>query len=68
MAVEEFKGMAISDKGRVFDLIIPIIVLIIFSILGMLYAGGFFQGVDFATAVGENRCSACASACAWRWW
>lgn len=54
VAVEEFKGMAISDKGRVFDLIIPIIVLIIFSILGMLYAGGFFQGVDFATAVGEN--------------
>ena len=48
VAVEEFKGMAISDKGRVFD------VLIIFSILGMLYAGGFFQGVDFATAVGEN--------------
>ena len=53
-AVEEFKGMAVSDKGRVFDLIIPIIVLIVFSILGMLYAGGFFQGVDFATAVGEN--------------
>ena len=53
-AVEEFKGMAISEKGRVFDLIIPIVVLIIFSILGMLYAGGFFQGVDFATAVGEN--------------
>ena len=54
VAVEEFKGMAISDKGRVFDLIIPIIVLIIFSILGMLYAGGFFQGVDFATAVART--------------
>lgn len=54
IAVEEFKGMSISEKGRVFDLIVPIIVLIIFSILGMLYAGGFFQGVDFATAVGEN--------------
>ena len=54
IAVEEFKGMSISDKGRVFDLIVPIVVLIIFSILGMLYAGGFFQGVDFATAVGEN--------------
>ncbi|CAK7031231.1 MAG: hypothetical protein PEGG_01304 [Paraeggerthella hongkongensis] len=53
-AVEEFKGMTISDKGRVFDLIVPIIVLIVFSILGMLYAGGFFQGVDFSTAVGEN--------------
>ena len=54
IAVEEFKGMSISDKGRTFDLIIPIVVLIIFSILGMLYAGGFFQGVDFAVAVGEN--------------
>ncbi len=53
-AVEEFKGIAISEKGRVFDLIMPIVVLIIFSILGMLYAGGFFKGVDFATAVGEN--------------
>ena len=53
-AVEEFKGIAISEKGRVFDLIVPIVVLIIFSILGMLYAGGFFKGVDFATAVGEN--------------
>ena len=53
-AVEEFKGIAISEKGRVFDLIVPIVVLIIFSILGMLYAGGFFKGVDFSTAVGEN--------------
>ena len=53
-AVEEFKGIAISERGRVFDLIVPIVVLIIFSILGMLYAGGFFKGVDFATAVGEN--------------
>ena len=32
----------------------PILVLIIFSILGMMYAGGFFQGTDFATAMGEN--------------
>lgn len=53
-AVEEFKGISISDKGRVFDLVVPIVVLIVFSILGMLYAGGFFQGVDFSTAVGEN--------------
>lgn len=53
-AIDEYKGMNISDKGRVFDLIVPILVLIIFSILGMLYVGGFFQGVDFATAVGED--------------
>lgn len=52
--LEEYKGMDISDKGRVYDLIVPIVVLIVFSIIGMLYAGGFFDGVDFATAVGEN--------------
>ena len=52
--VEEFKGIAVSEKGKVSDLIIPIVVLIVFSIVGMLYAGGFFQGVDFSTAVGEN--------------
>ena len=53
-ALEEYKGLPISEKGRVFDLIVPIVVLILFAILGMLYMGGFFQGVDFATAVGEN--------------
>ncbi len=52
--MEEYKGINISDKGKVFDLVLPIVVLIIFSILGMLYVGGFFEGVDFATAVGEN--------------
>ena len=52
--LEEYKGLNISEKGKVYDLIIPIIVLIVFSILGMLYCGGFFEGVDFATAVGEN--------------
>ncbi len=52
--IEEYKGLDISDKGKIYDLIVPIVVLIIFSILGMLYVGGFFSGVDFATAVGEN--------------
>ncbi len=57
-AMDEFKGMKTSDQGRVFDLVIPILVLIVFSIIGMLYAGGYFNGgVDFATAVGENPIS-----------
>ena len=50
----EYKGIPISDKGRVFDLVIPIIVLVIFSILGMLYVGVYYSGVDFGTALGEN--------------
>ena len=53
-AIDEYKGLDISEKGKVYDLIVPILVLIFFSILGMMYAGGFFEGVDFATAVGEN--------------
>ena len=53
-AIEEYKGLNISEKGTVLDLVLPILILIVFSILGMLYCGGFFEGVDFATAVGEN--------------
>lgn len=53
-AIDEYKGLDISEKGKVYDLIVPILVLIFFSILGMMYTGDFFEGVDFATAVGEN--------------
>ncbi len=41
-------------KGNVIDLILPIIVLIICAILGMGYVGGFFSGVPFSQAIGEN--------------
>lgn len=50
----EFDGMKVSDKGTVLDLVVPIATLIVFSIVGMLYVGGFFQGADFATAVGVD--------------
>ena len=50
---KELDGIKISEKGRVFDLLIPMIVLIVCSILGMAYTGGFFGGVDFVTAIGE---------------
>lgn len=53
-AVEQFKGLNVSPLGKVYDLVAPILVLIVFAIIGMLYAGGFFSGVDFGTALGEN--------------
>ncbi len=53
-AASELGGISVSLRGTVFDLLIPILALIIFSILGMAYAGGFFSGVDFITAIGEN--------------
>ena len=34
-----------SSKGRVFDLVLPIVFLIIVSVLALIYVGGFF-GVD----------------------
>ena len=44
---------AANPKGRVFDLIFPVIVLIITCTVGMIYVGGFF-GVD---AWGGTECA-----------
>lgn len=44
VTTEQFSGMKISRKGKVCDLVIPIIALIIFSVLAMLLVGGFFDG------------------------
>ena len=45
---------AVSSRGKVIDLVLPVIVLIICAILGMAYVGGFFSGVPFSQAIGEN--------------
>ena len=43
-----------QPKGTVIDLVLPIVVLIVCAILGMAYVGGFFHGVSFSEAIGEN--------------
>ena len=43
-----------AAKGHVIDLVLPIVVLIVCAILGMAYVGGFFRGVPFSEAIGEN--------------
>lgn len=53
-AKEEEAG---SEKGTVFDLLIPIASLIVCCVLGMLYTGGFFSGTDFVTAFSESDAS-----------
>ncbi len=45
---------ATGKKGTVLDLVAPIVTLIVCSILGMAYVGGFFQGRSFGEAIGEN--------------
>lgn len=47
------RGKEVS-RGTVYDLIVPILVLIVFAILGMAYVGGFFSGVPFSEAIGYH--------------
>lgn len=37
-------------RGKVIDLILPVVILIILCIIGMIYTGGFFDGEDFVSA------------------
>ena len=47
-------GTASAGKGKVMDLLIPIIVLIVVCVIGLIYVGGFFDGADFITAFGDT--------------
>ncbi len=40
----------VNAKGKVIDLIIPIIVLIVCCVIGMIYSGGFFEGANLIDA------------------
>ncbi len=46
-----------ESHGRVMDLVLPILVLIVCCITGMLYSGGFFEGTDFVTAFSNSDAS-----------
>lgn len=39
-----------NPRGKVMDMILPVIVLVIGCVIGLLYTGGFFAGVDVITA------------------
>lgn len=46
-----------SDKGKVIDLVLPIVTLVIFCVIGMLYSGGFFKGNDIVTSFSNSDAS-----------
>ncbi len=46
-----------DSKGKVIDLVIPIICLVICCVIGMIYTGGFFSGADFVTAFSGSDAS-----------
>lgn len=53
----ESKQDVIKGKGKVIDLIFPILVLIICCIIGMIYTGGFFDGKGFVDAFAGSNAS-----------
>ncbi len=57
----ETSDMAVTDKGKgkgkVIDLVLPIIVLIISCVVGMIYSGGFFDGESFVVAFSNSDAS-----------
>lgn len=46
-----------ESNGKVIDLLIPILCLIVFCVIGMIYTGGFFSGADFITAFSQSDAS-----------
>ena len=46
-----------DTNGHVVDLVAPVIVLIAACIFGMIYSGGFFEGVDFVSAFANCNAS-----------
>ena len=46
-----------NPRGRVIDLVIPIVMLVICCVISMIYTGGFFSGTDFVTAFSQSDAS-----------
>jgi len=43
-----------STRGRVLDLVLPIIFLLVTCVFALVYVGGIFDGADFITAFGDT--------------
>ena len=59
LQLEEIKAQQGENEnnGRVIDLVLPIIVLIISCVIGMIYTGGFFEGESFKMAFANSDAS-----------
>lgn len=43
-----------NDKGHVFDLIVPIVILVVVCVFGLVYVGGILSGVSFIDAFADT--------------
>ncbi len=46
-----------KGNGKVIDLVIPVIILIVACVFGMIYSGGFLEGVSFIEAFANSDAS-----------
>ena len=46
--------LEVNEKGRVVDIIIPVILLLVACVFALVYVGGILSGVDFVTAFGDT--------------
>ena len=53
---DESEGEALPEnkRGRVIDLVVPIVALIVFSVFAMLYVGGIMDGASIIDAFGDT--------------
>lgn len=54
---ENVEKLPENPRGRVCDLIVPVVFLVIACVIGMIYSGGFFDGEDFITAFSNSDAS-----------
>ena len=46
--------LEVNEKGRVIDIIIPVILLLVACVFALVYVGGILSGADFITAFGDT--------------
>jgi len=47
----------VKGKGKVVDLVLPVLMLILFCVIGMIYTGGFFEGETFVNSFANSDAS-----------
>ena len=47
----------VNENGKVIDLVLPVVLLIISCVIGMIYSGGFFEGESFIDSFANSDAS-----------
>ena len=47
----------VTGNGKVVDLVLPVLMLILFCVIGMIYTGGFFEGETFINSFANSDAS-----------